>query len=334
MMRASVRFVCMVSVSLCAAGCSKSSPENPDVLAKVGDRTILVADLQAEAQRRVASGRPVGDKAELLKEMVQLAALRQKADHSGLLEDPAARREVDNLIVGMLKDRELLPQLEAIKISDEEVKREYESRLADYTRPAQVRLAGLVLNCPASASAETKAQARARLEEARRQVLAAPAPGGRGPAAQGFGAVAINCTDDQVSRYRGGDLGWLKTPSDFTRWPASVVESGFRLPKGQISDVIEADDGFYLIMKSDERPAVVTPLEKVQAGLRRKLEDQQRRAVATAYVEEVVRTAGPTVNDARLASVELPSPPRNADAAAKFQPPVMSKLETNAHGQK
>jgi peptidyl-prolyl cis-trans isomerase C len=171
------------------------------------------------------------------------------------------------------------------------------------------------------------------LEEARKLIIASPAPGGRGPAAQGFGAVAINCTDDQISRYRGGDLGWFRTPADFARWPQEVVQAGFALKAGEVSEVLQAADGFYLVMKADERPAKVTPLDAVRENLRRQLENQERESIAKAYVEEVLKSANPVVNEARLASVEYPASRRSVDAATGFQPAVMSTVETNAHAK-
>jgi peptidyl-prolyl cis-trans isomerase C len=316
-------------------GCSKpAAPEDPDVLARIGNRVIRVADLQAEAARRMGGGRPVGDKSALLRELVQREALKQQGLRLGLQDDPDVSREMDILLVSKLKDRELLPRQAKVQISDAALAAEYQRRIAEFTRPAQVRLAGLMLQCERGASDATRADTRARLEEARKLILASPAPGGRGPAAQGFGAVAIQYSDDQASRYRGGDLGWLKTAADCSRWPLDVVQAGFALEKGRISDVLPAADGFYLVMKSDERPAQVTPLETVRENLRRQLENQEREAIASAYVEEVLKMADPYVNEARLSSVELPAPSRaGGDAVAGFQPPVMSVLETNAHAK-
>jgi hypothetical protein len=313
-------------------GCSKpATPDDPDVLARVGDGVIRVADLQAEAARRMEIGRPVGDKDALLQELVQREALKQQCLRLGLQDDPDVRRELDILLISKLKDRELLPLQAKVQIPEAAVEAEYQRRIGEFTRPAQVRLAGLVLLCASNATDATRAETRARLEEAQKLILANPAPGGRGPAAQGFGAVAIKYSDDQASRYRGGDLGWFIAAADCSRWPLDVVQTGFALEKGKISDVLQAADGFYLVMKADERPSQVTPLDAERENLRRQLESREREAVARAYVEDVVRMADPHVNEARLETVEWPVPSRGGDAAAGFQPPVMSALETNAH---
>ena len=248
----------------------------------------------------------------------------------GLQDDPEVRRELDILLVSKLKEREIEPRTAKVSIPDAAIEAEYERRIDEFTRPAQVRLAGLMLTCNASATEATQAETRARLEEARRQIIASPAPGGRGPAAQGFGAVAVNYTDDQVSRYRGGDLGWFRTPAELTRWPQEIAKAGFALKKGEVSEVLQAGDGFYLIMKADERAAQIVPLDTVRESLRRQLESRERESIAKAYVEEAVTAAGPVVNEALLASVELPAPRRGTDPVDGFQPPVVTTLETNA----
>lgn len=312
-------------------GCSKpAAPEDPDVVARVGEGVIRVADVQAEAVRRMEIGRPLGDKGALLRELVEREALKQHALHLGLPDDPAVRRELDILLISKLRDRELLPRQQEVQITAAAVEAEYQRRIGDFTRPAQIRLAGLVLLCASNATAATQAETRARLEEARRQILANPAPGGRGPAAQGFGELAIRYSDDQASRYRGGDLGWITSAAEYSRWPSNVVQAAVALEKGQVSEVLPAADGFYLVMKTDERPPQVTPLAAVQENLRRQMESREREAVAQAYAQELVNAVQPQIYESRLETVEWPAARRN-DAATGFQPPSISAMETNAH---
>ena len=77
-----------------------------------------------------------------------------------------------------------------------------------------------------------KAELRARMEEGLKKASETPVEGGRGAASIGFGAVAVEYSDDQVSRYRGGDIGWLDDGNFSYRWPKEVLAAGYALEKG------------------------------------------------------------------------------------------------------
>lgn len=306
-------YVCLLSA------CRKDAaqPESAgDVLARVGTATIHVDDFQAEVVRRRESNRPVPGKEELLAEMVAFEALRQRAENDALATDPQVQRKMAKVLISEWKERRVLPELDAVQVTDEEVRAEYERRIADYTRPAQVRLAALHLQGDRRMSDARREALRARMAEARRRAIEQPAPGGRGAAAQGFGAVAIEFSDDQASRYRGGDIGWMAEGATASRWPRGVLETGFALEKGQVSDVIERDGDLYLVMKSDCRERVVTPFEKVASSLRQRLLMEKRRERHASLVGDVLSCAAAETNHAALAALRV-SMPESAVARKK-----------------
>ena len=299
------------------SGCSKPpvpdqdvapvSPGEP-VVARVGDREILASDLEKDVQRRVDARLPIPGKEVLLREMVAYEAMAQRARNAGVADDLGVKRQIDNILIGELKKRELKAKLAAVEITEDEIRAEYEKRIAQYTRPAQVRLAALVLKAGKVVSSEKQKELTDRLSEAREKAIASPAPGGRGPAAGGFAALALEYSEDQASRYRGGDIGWMEKLPTMSRWPMTVLKAGYALEKGQISDVLEAEGGYYLVMKSDDRPEVVTPFEKVSAALRQSLLVQKRRAMNDAFLEESLQLVGAEIDFDCLAQVPLSVP--------------------------
>lgn len=317
----------MVAVGLMLmAGCGRepaqegrpSSDGAPgNVLARVGKRVIRVEDMSAEARRRAALGRPVGSAEELLSDMIMRASLLEQAERRNLQSDAAVQRKMEAVLIGALRDRELEPRLATIEVTDTDVRAEYERRQEEYTRPAQVRLAGLRLPLNPGASEPKRRETAARLAEARRHVIENPPPGGRGPAAQGFGPLAVRYSEDQASRYRGGDLGWLKVGAVLSNWPQAVLETGFNLEKGAVSDVIETRDGVYLVMKTDARPATVTPFEDVRGILRQSLLVQKRKLVQKRYFDEVLESIEHNVHSNRLAEVVLPAEATNASQSER-----------------
>jgi len=285
------------------------------VLATVGDRQITADDFKQEIQRRHAARRPIPDKEALLQEMILAEALVQRARSAGLLDDPQVRHEINSLLASKLQERELTPRLEAINPSPDEVKAEYEQNLAKYTRPAKIRLAVLALKADEKLSEANRAALRTRLTEARTKILAQPS-------AKDFGPLAIEYSDDQASRYRGGDLGWLDGGNLNSRWPREVLETGFAAESHRVSDVIETTTGFYLVMKTDARPGSMVSLAEVETTLRQSLAAKQRRAIELAFRESAVNGARTTINTDALAKVELQLPSLAAAQAREPQPPA------------
>lgn len=293
---------------LWAAGCSKPTAPDPTVLAKVGKTEIREEDFLRELAWRREHRRPAIDRAELLEEMILQEALLQRARRSGLDADPEVQREINKLLVNALLDRTTVAPRKAVTVTAEEIKVAYESNLETYSRPAKARLALLHLRVSPKASEAKRSEIRARLEEARQRALTEPAPRGRGAAAQGFGPLSVDYSDDQASRYRGGDVGWFDVGQGaVSRWPREVTDVGFALDKDAISQVLEAEGGFYLVMKTDWREAAITPLEQVQAVLRQSILVQKRKDVGMAFRQGVLAETGVTVNKERLAALDLPS---------------------------
>lgn len=289
------------------AGCGDRKVQpGAAVLAKVGDRDITEAEFKWELERRRNAGLAQADKSVVLDELVRHEALLQKARSAGIEADPQVRREISNLLIGRLMEKELRPKLEAITVSDDEIKAAYERRKAAFTRAAQARLAVITLAFDPKATEARKAETRQRMDEARRRVLADP-PRGRGPAQNGFGALAIDFSDDQAGRYRGGDIGWIEAQRLPPRWPREVMEAGLALSLGQVSGVIASTNGVYLVTKTDSREAVVAPLAEVEASIRQHLVSRKRQDMEAAYRNDSTRLISVTINTNALAALAVPA---------------------------
>lgn len=326
----------LAALALLAAGCDSRTPEaaapvTPPALARVGTATLTEEDLVREVERRRAARRPLPEKEALVREMAEHLALAEQARALGLDRDPSIALEIRNLLIRRLLDRELTPRLEAVEVTDPEIEAEYQRTVSRYTQPAKDRLAVLFLEVPLRASDERRAETRRRMEEARRQfqagVVSEPAPG-RPP---GFGPMSLEFSDDQASRHRGGDLGWLDSGNFDYRWPRPVLETGYALAKGAVSEVIEAERGFYLVLKTDTRPALSRPLSEVAASIRQSLLAEKRRATETAYRRELAASLGMTLDSAAIAAAALPEASSNIAQRTPTVPPALPGSES--HGR-
>jgi peptidyl-prolyl cis-trans isomerase C len=157
---------------------------------------------------------------------------------------------------------------------------------------------------------------RHRIDEARVQSLALT----NGDA--GFGAVAVAYSEDQSSRYKGGDVGWFDEGQAHYRWPTEVIRAGFALKNsGDVSEVIRAENGFYLVKKLDTRAASVTAPPLLEERFGRQLLAQKREQTEKSFFDDARRTAGVQTFPAALAS--LPVSPTTVARRTTDEPPSL-----------
>jgi len=305
----------MALAAVLASGCGKKS--GPDVLARVGGQVITVDDFKAELQRRSANRQTLPDRQTLLEEMIARAALVERARAAGLDQAADVRRTVDDVLIAKLKEAELEPKLDALKVSPEEIRAAYEQAAARFTQPAKAHLAIIFLAADAKTDTNRLVEIAVRANEARQLALALPGT------EKSFGSVAADFSEDQITRYRGGDAGWFTGDNLLAdRWPKEVVAAGLALnSNGDLSGVLRAADGFYLVKKMDARPAGVTPLAAAAAGIERQLLTV-KRARAEADFKSSLRTAAQVQTDSALLD-KLEYPTSSLAQAASPAPPAL-----------
>ena len=296
--------------SLAPAGCTKKSPPSnmaADVLANIGTRTIRVADLQAEAARRAALGQAVPAREALLDELVTREAMLTRAIELGLAEQPDVRRRYENILLAELKERELQPRLVEAKVSPESLRSAGASEAR--RQPAQVRLAVLRFGTNARTTAEKRAQLVARLAEARDKASRLPTD------EAGFGPLAADYSDDQSTRYRGGDIGWFDIGRTNYALPAEVLTAGQTLARvGDISEVVHTERGLFLVRLMERREAGQRNVGESDAVLHHKLLAEECKRIEARFIAETRSQVRVEINSKVLASVQLDLSQRMAHA--------------------
>jgi len=258
----------------------------------------------------------------VLEEMINFEVVYQKAEAAGYGNDPQIIASLRRMVVAKYQeDQAALRNLP--KATPEEIADFYQRHPERFGQPERIRAALIELKVPRHAPAEKRAEVQRKLERIRTEATASSPPD------RTFGLLAQANSEDQASRYRGGDVGWIVTSNTNSPWHLSVM-SGLRQLKqpGEISPVIETPTGFYLVKLIERQAATMRPLKEVQEGIeylviREKERGQQDAAYAALRHGLAIRT-----NRALIDAVQVPAP--NISPALPSSPTIHAS-STSSH---
>ena len=155
--------------------------------------------------------------------------------------------------------------------TDDEAEAFFEAHKAEFGKEAQVR-AQHILVTPKSQSADDRLAALAKIRAIRERVAAG----------SDFAAEAAAHSDCPSGKQAGGSLGWFSHGMMVKEFD----EAAFALPVGGLSDIIETQFGFHVILKNDEQkesvPDFLEARERVKDLLRH---DRRGKALADHVAE-------------------------------------------------
>lgn len=236
---------------------------NLDTYRQVLDELVMDRVLQQEAK---AAGIAASD-AEV---EAQLALIRSKLPTPDAYKQALAANGVseerfkDSLARGIANQRYVDTKLvPAEKVSDEDLREYYDKNRPKFVNPEAVDLRLILVKVDAGAAPAERAKAKEKAEGLLKRIK-----GG-----EDFGQLAMEYSDDPVSKVHGGDVGWIprgKTVPAFDK-------AAFALAKpGDLSPVVESEYGFQLLQLIARRATSVLELDQVKGKIRQML--QNRRA--------------------------------------------------------
>lgn len=292
--------IAILALMVIVNGCSPK--RSAEVLARVGDEVITTDDFKNEVQWRLNHHHPLPDRSALLEEMISRQLALQRAKALGLETNSDVRRSFDDMLIGELKDRELAPKVETAAVSAEEIQRAYEHEIARYSKPSKTRLALIYMKIDRKMNPEQKGSVEKRMVEADKAARSLT------NFARGFGSVAMDFSEDQVGRYTGGDVGWVDEGSTFLRWPKEVIQAGIGLQQiGQISPIVHASNGLYLVMKTDFRERSIVPLAQERASIQRHLLVEKKKQIEEGFARQLRTTVPVQIDPVKLSLFDYPT---------------------------
>ncbi|MBE2284566.1 MAG: peptidyl-prolyl cis-trans isomerase [Prosthecobacter sp.] len=288
------RIIPIALTPLVLAACQPAEKPESAGIAVVGTETIGVEEFQAAALRRGGGDPSSVDREALLDELITESALVQRAQALKLNESAEFRRRQRALLIAMLREKQ--PEtVEPAAPTDAQLKALYEEMKPMLQMPAARHLAVLRLT-----------ENRERLAEALKRFQPLPPD----PARRGFGALAVEFSDDQDTRYIGGDIGWLSLEEIQRRLPAPVAKAALQLSRPQTcSDVIVDGPSAYVILLQESRAAATQAFEKVRPRLMHEFNIRQAADEARKRKEDERKGLLIEIDSALLRSIPLPSTP-------------------------
>ncbi len=90
-----------------------------------------------------------------------------------------------------------------------------------------------------------------------------------------FGELALNYSEDERTKHRGGDLGWVTA----IRMPIDFIQAVERLEVGRISGPIETKLGWHLLRVAERHVSRLPEFEEVRAEIIAALDQHRRTSI-------------------------------------------------------
>lgn len=277
------------------------SPQQDTAVATVGSARIAATGLERELVASRAA--TPGQKQAVLEKLVRFELLHAAALAAGYESKPQITDAVRRLIVGAFVQEQLEPRLAGIQVTEAEIKGYFAGHQGDFTIPEAVRAAVIQIKVSPKASEEKRAALRARAEAARAEALALPA------STASLGSVAVKYSEEQATRYRGGDTGWLRAGQRDPRWDKEVVDAIFALRKpGEVGPVVAAASGFHVVRLMELRASVPRTLDDVRDQVSHLMVTAKKAQVEREFYAELAAKIPVSIDEQALAAVPLPEP--------------------------
>jgi len=257
-------------------------------LASINKMEVGTNDFDRVAKRMRPRAGAITDefKTEVMDELVNETLLYQEALRQGIDRDPKIRK----MMVNTLLKKDVYGTLDPDAITEEELKAYFEEHKEDFVVPEKVQVKRILLKVTDSRPRE---EARTLAEDLQGQIAANPTS---------FKALAQEHSQGPYAR-RGGDLGFVgqkgKPGIDQT-----LIDAAFDMDKGDVSDVLETDDGFNVLYVPNRRERVERTFEQMRGSVLRKVKSDRYNELYDAYVGRLEADAKIEMDEAAVTTYE------------------------------
>ncbi len=213
----------------------------------------------------------------------QLAAIKKRFPDENEYKTALSRMnlsedEVKTQIKRGLAIRELINQqiVSKVVVTDEESKAYYDGNPQLFKQPEQIKASHILIKVDAKADEAKKAEALQKIKEVQQKLK----DGGD------FAALAKEYSEGP-SGAKGGDLGYFRRG----QMVKPFEDAALALKPNEVSDIVETNFGYHLIIVYDKKPERVLTYAEVKDKIIQRMKQEKIEKEATQYVDELKKDA-------------------------------------------
>jgi len=289
------------------SGCGSDSQK--EIIAVVGDTKITTVEFQYKIDSLKIKNSASAKK--ILGELVDSQVAYASALKAGYDKKPELIQAFQRMVTQRFLIDRLDPLIHQIIVTEEEIEAYYTEHAREFTTSARVRAAVIKIEVPVNATADQKEWFLQKAEAARNEALKLASH------VRSFGEVAINYSDDQSSRYRGGDTGWIKIMSKRNRLEKKVMKQLIDLDPGVVSPIIIGENGVYLVKVIERQEPQLQPLVQIKGIIRHKVLMDKKKQVGKNFYASLKKEINVAIDDENVLKISL------SDTKPRNHPPPM-----------
>jgi peptidyl-prolyl cis-trans isomerase C len=258
------------------------------ILAKVNGKEITLSDFNRivshyDAEKRKTLEENPQFKATILRRIVQGMVVSKIARDNGFDKRPDIKEQLELLSNDFLSTAYLAESvIGEVNVTEDDMRLYYKAHEDDFKTPEMVRVRDILIRVGKSASDEMKKKAEDKAEDILKRIKSG----------EDFAKLASEFSDDQHSRKKGGEIGFITKD----RVTPDLGKVAFSLKVGEVSPVFETSFGFHILKVEERKEAVLEPFEKVEGKVRERVTEDFKRAKASAFLEKAMKEAGVEIN--------------------------------------
>jgi hypothetical protein len=296
------KIIILIVILIVAGFCFHSyEQQNKDVVAYVGTLKITKSDLVSDMNFMGGKQAHLINKQKFLEQMISEKLLLNKAYALNLEQTEEFKRECEAILKAKVRKAFIEDEFNKIKLEDKDFMDYYKKHKEDFVKPQKRQFAILFFKKHKMNTEQRKQEVHKKFTE----IIKLHQQNKLGDAKSGFGSHSISNSEHQVSRYRGGIIGWFRL-QDGVIWEKNVLDAGFKLKKaGDLSQIIETDKGYYLIRLADLKEKSYSPFDKVKGKIRHKLIISRQNAIKDSFDKKLRQEFAIKVNLQNLQEMNI-----------------------------
>ncbi|MDI9350020.1 MAG: peptidylprolyl isomerase [Candidatus Symbiobacter sp.] len=274
------------------------------VVAKAGNVTVTVNELRRRvaliypeattAQRNefLANADKVKELASamLANKLMMAEARSRKLDDTQDTRDLLAISREDVLVRVLMND--VAPSSSIPAPTEKEMREVYNNNKAGLTIGKQFRVAHIFVISSDERSDDQKKEAKRKIDECYADL--------KGAKAEQFARSARICSEDTVSRDKGGELGFLVEEQIAPQFKEVLA----KMKIGEISPPILTPQGWHILRLQEIKPSGIRPYDDVKDIITQRIKEQKLQVARSTYVDKLMQDNKTEIKDDGIAAVK------------------------------